>query len=275
MPPEGSVGERMPYKTDTDNFLHTNPSLYLAFHDDDELSMARFVHRLLVEYKAGSRVLDVGSGPGREVAYLHRAGYEAAGLDNSQEMLSWARALYPGLTFEYGSQSDFDLGRQFDALICVGSTFLYNFTNAEVLASLRCFRQHLPEGGLLYLDMRNAAFFLTGEGRRWLTEELTERRAINGETVTMTTRFGIDSARQLLDRNYCWTFEGHKPVREHLQHRLLFPQELALYLELSGFRLVRLFDKPAPHVARFEPGQPLAFGDEMTGTRMQAIAVAV
>lgn len=265
----------MNYKTDTDNFLHTNPSLYLAFNGEQDQSMAHFIHTLLIEYKAGKKVLDIGSGPGREVAYLNRAGYEAVGLDNSEEMLSWAKEQYPGLPFVYGDQADFSLEQQFDALYCVGSTFLYNFTNEEVLASLQCFRNHLHAGGLLYLDMRNAAFFLTGEGQRWLTEELVEHRKVNDTVVSLRTRFSIDPANQMLERDYCWTVAGYKPIVEHLRHRLLFPQELAHYLSSSGFRLLRLFDQPAPHVDAYDPDRPLIYSQDMLGTRMQVIAQAI
>ncbi|WP_281890494.1 trans-aconitate 2-methyltransferase [Paenibacillus sp. YYML68] len=263
-----------PLKLDTDNFLHTNPSLYLAFNGEQDPSMGYFIHKLLKEYQTGPRVLDIGSGPGREVAYLHSVGYDAVGLDNSEEMLAWARAQYPSLPFVYGDQADFALGEQFDALYCVGSTFLYNFSSEAVMSSLSCFRKHLRTGGLLYLDMRNAAFFLTKEGQRWLTEELAEQRTYEGQVVSLRTRFSIDLAEQLLKRDYCWTVEGCEPIVEHLKHRLLFPQELAHYVTAAGFKLVRIFDKPEPHLSKVDLAEPLHFSGELTGRRMQLIAIA-
>ncbi|MFD2333586.1 class I SAM-dependent methyltransferase [Cohnella sp. GCM10020058] len=265
----------MKVKQGADNFLHTNPSLYLAFNGENDQRMARFIHTILDEFNAGKTVLDIGCGPGREVAYLNQAGYEAVGLDNSEEMLAWAGAHHPGSTFVYGNQTGFSLQRQFDALYCVGSTFLYNFTNEEVRACLQCFRQHLHTGGLLYLDMRNAAFFLTQEGQRWLSEELTEQTVVEGNTISLRTRFSIDQINQLLLRDYRWTVPGKAPIIERLRHRLLFPQELAFYLSLSGFRLLHLFDQPAPHIDRNERERPLAFGETLQGRRMQVIAQAL
>lgn len=262
-------------KMDTENFLHTNPALYLAFNGDRDLSMAHFIHQLLTEFKVGKKVLDVGSGLGREVAYLNSVGYEATGLDNSEEMLSWAKEHYPESSFMYGNQSDFSLNEKFDALFCVGSTFLYNFSNEDILSSLQCFRKHLQSGGLLYLDMRNAAFFLTKEGQRWLTEELVEQTILEDAIVTLHTRFSIDLANQILERDYCWNVKGYQPVVEHLRHRLLFPQELVHYLSACGFRLLQLFDKPAPHVHKYDPNNSLTFSNEMLGTRMQVIAQAI
>lgn len=266
---------RQPLKLDTDNFLHTNPSLYLAFNGEDDQSMALFLHKVFTEFQVGPKVLDIGSGPGREVAYLCQAGYEAVGLDRSEEMLAWARENYPGLPFVYGDQSDFALGERFDALYCVGSTFLYNFTNEAILSSLGAFRNHLVDGGLLYMDMRNAAFFLTSEGQRWLTEELREERIVNGKTVSLKTRFAIDLPSQTLERDYCWTIEGMKPIAEHLRHRLLFPQELVHYLNRCGFRIMQLFDQPEPHIGKVERDGPLNFRNDLKGRRMQVIAQAV
>lgn len=259
----------------TENFLHTNPALYLAFNRDEDLSMAHFIHQVLKEFGVGKKVLDVGSGLGREVAYLNRVGYEATGLDNSVEMLSWAKDHHPESTFVYGEQSDFSLNQQFDALLCVGSTFLYNFSNKDIIASLECFRKHLYKGGLLYLDMRNAAFFLTKEGQRWLTEELVDQTILEEAVVTLNTRFSIDLPNQILERDYCWQVTGCEPIVEHLRHRLLFPQELVHYLDACGFRLLQLFDDPAPHVQKYSSEKPLTFNNEMIGTRLQVIAQAI
>lgn len=266
---------QMNFKTDTENFLHANPALYSAFNEDQDLCMAHFIHTLLTQYKVGKKVLDIGSGLGREVAYLNNSGYEATGLDNSREMLSWAKERHPGSTFVYGEQTDFSLEQQFDAVFCVGSTFLYNFSNEAALSSLKCFRKHLRSGGLLYLDMRNAAFFLTKEGQRWLTEELVEQIIFEDTAITLKTRFSMDLANQILERDYSWNVRDCKPIVEHLRHRLFFPQELACYLSCCGFCLLQLFDKPAPHVGGYDRQGPLVFSNEMLGTRMQAIAQAV
>lgn len=84
----------MRIKTDTDNLLHSNPALYEVFEDDKTYEMARFIYAILKEYCKGKHVLDVGSGLGREVGYLHEKGYEAVGIDISEEMVIWAREMY-------------------------------------------------------------------------------------------------------------------------------------------------------------------------------------
>lgn len=168
-------------KTNTDNLLHSNPELYAVFENDKSFEMARFIHAILQKYETGKKVLDVGSGLGREVAFLREKGYDAVGIDASEDMVAWSQKHYPNANFYIGQQAMFDLNQTFDALVCVGSTFLYNYTNEDAGSTLTNFRKHLKDGGILYLDMRNAAFFLTKEGQRWLTDELLEEAIFDGK----------------------------------------------------------------------------------------------
>lgn len=265
----------MSIKTNTDNLLHSNPALYAVFEDDKTFEMARFIHTILKKYGTGKRVLDIGSGLGREVGFLHEKGYEAVGIDASQEMIAWSREHYSSAVFHLGEQTKFALDQQFDAVICVGSTFLYNHTNLEALTALRNFRKHLDTGGILYLDMRNAAFFLTKDGQKWLTEELIEETMFNEEVAVVKTRFSIDLAAQILKRDYNWRIGSEEQIVEHLQHRLFFPQELVSLLTASGFEILELFDKPEPHIRKLDDDQLLAFEHGLCGRRLQVIARAI
>ena len=55
-----------------------------------------------VAFTAGSRVLDVGCGSGRDLKDLLDAGYEAAGVDACDDMLREAKTRYPTLTHKLG-----------------------------------------------------------------------------------------------------------------------------------------------------------------------------
>ncbi len=254
------------------NLLHDHPELYDHVIPDPDAAMGRFLHVLLERFAPGRRVLDVGCGLGREVAYLHGQGYDPVGIDSSAAMISWASAQYPGLRFVEASQQDFALDRQFDAIVCVGSTVLYNLTNADLVDTLRRFRRHLVPGGVLLLDMRNAAFFLTEAGQLWLRQEHREETVLADGTLVGITRFDITPATQVLERFYTWIFPDQPPIHEHLQHRLLFPQELALVLELAGFGVELLFDEPAPHIGAFDG--TAEFGLTLRGRRLQVVARA-
>lgn len=255
--------------------LHSNPALYAVFEDDKTFEMAQFVSAVLKRYHTGKRVLDVGSGLGREVGFLKERGFDAVGVDASKEMIAWSREHFPAAAFYLGEQTVFDLKRRFDGVICVGSTFLYNETNSDALTALRNFRRHLDKGGILYLDMRNGAFFLTREGQRWLTEELVENTMYEGRAAVVKTRFRIDLATQTLHRDYNWIIGTRKPVVEHLKHRLFFPQELAALVSVCGFEVLEVFDKPEPHIGKIDSRQPLVFEHGLNGRRLQVIARAI
>lgn len=262
-------------KTNTDNLLHSNPELYAVFENDKSFEMARFIHAILQKYETGKKVLDVGSGLGREVAFLREKGYDAVGIDASEDMVAWSQKHYPNAAFYIGKQAMFDLNQTFDALVCVGSTFLYNYTNEDAGSTLTNFRKHLKDGGILYLDMRNAAFFLTKEGQRWLTDELLEEAMFDGKPAIVKTRFYIDLAKQILKRDYNWKIGTREAIIEHLEHRLFFPQEIAGLLSANGFEVVELFDKPEPHISSFTDIRPFQFGYELSGRRLQVIAKAI
>ena len=83
-----------------------------AAHFDHELTglpLERALFTAFAELTHGSRVADVGCGPGHVTNYLHSAGLDAFGVDLSPGMVAVARLAYPGLRFEVGSMTALDL----------------------------------------------------------------------------------------------------------------------------------------------------------------------
>lgn len=54
----------------------------------------------------GPRVLDIGSGSGGLVHYLHERGFDAVGLEPNPELIRLSRRLYPGITVFEGTTKD-------------------------------------------------------------------------------------------------------------------------------------------------------------------------
>lgn len=259
---------------ENENFLHSHPSLYDAFEPDQEFVMGRFILGLLKHYHISGTILDVGSGLGREAKYLSQNGYEVVGVDNTDEMIAWARENVTEATFYKADQREFELDYVFDAAYSVGSTFLYNYMNEDAIQTLTCIRKHLKKDGLLYLDMRNAMFFVTPDGRKWLSEELQEEVFVEGERYRLYTQFSMDYRNQLLHRDYRWELGKLGSKKEHLIHRLYFPKEMEYLLQTCGFRVKEIFDYPAPHIKSLEGEDKISFHNEMDGRRMQIIAFA-
>ncbi len=91
-----------------------------GYHDLYGPIVAPAVEAALDRVKAGpgSRLLDVGSGPGYVAAAAARRGSEVVGVDFSESMVSLARELHPGLAFEVADAQDLPFPEgSFDAAI--------------------------------------------------------------------------------------------------------------------------------------------------------------
>lgn len=254
------------------NFLHDNPQWYeKALPEPENKALSRFAEDVIEKYSEGKRVLDVGCGLGREIEYLRKRGYTADGIDASPKMVFEAKKRCPEARIELGSMREFDLKSTYETLLCFGSTFLYNHSNEEIMATLKAFRKHLSPAGVLAMEMRNAAYFLTPEGQSTLGSDRHSSTPTSEGYMKCTSRFEIDTARQLLNRSYTWFLPQGGVREEFLQHRLIFPQEMRTYLEISGYETVLMFDSPVPAAGEaFDPEAGVS--EDLSGYRLHVIA---
>jgi ubiquinone/menaquinone biosynthesis C-methylase UbiE len=79
--------------------------------------LAAFVE--LVTTGRGSRVADVGCGPGRVASFLATHGLDVVGLDVSRAMLEAARRAHPAIQFQEGRLDELPLGdRSVNGVVC-------------------------------------------------------------------------------------------------------------------------------------------------------------
>lgn len=125
-------------------------ALYATFKDF--AAEAEQVHALIQSRRPGARtLLDVACGTGAHLEHL--AGlYEAEGLDLSPEMLAVARERLPAARLHEGDMSDFDLGRRFDAVVCLFSSIGYALTRERLRAAVAAMARHLEPGGVLVVE---------------------------------------------------------------------------------------------------------------------------
>jgi SAM-dependent methyltransferase len=106
---------------------------------------------LIQERRPGARtLLDVACGTGAHLEHL--PGYELEGLDLDPEMLAVARERLPAVTFHQGDMADFDLGRRFDAVVCMFSSIGYVKTEERLRTAAAAFGRHLEPGGVLVVE---------------------------------------------------------------------------------------------------------------------------
>ncbi|MFH1864036.1 MAG: class I SAM-dependent methyltransferase [bacterium] len=111
------------------------------------------IHVVIKQYKksGGNDLLDVGCGTGGHFAFL-RSWYQVEGLDIDEHMLMVAKKRFPGILFHQGDMSEFDLGRQYDAVTCLFSAIGYTKTPENMQRAIEQMGQHLKVGGVLVVE---------------------------------------------------------------------------------------------------------------------------
>jgi SAM-dependent methyltransferase len=131
-----------------------------AFTKGTEQEVAFLCERLILQ--EGSRVLDLGCGPGRHALALARRGIHVVGIDHSEEFVALAReqAAKEKLTAEFRVEDvrDLDAHDQFDAVICLCQGGFGLLGGREDTALIRRFATALKPGGRLALSAFHVGF---------------------------------------------------------------------------------------------------------------------
>src|SRR5207302_3074142 len=93
-------------------------------------------------------LLDVGCGTG---AHLPRFAeqFDVAGIDLSEEMLAIARERCPNVPLTRADMRTFEMGRQFEAVVCLFSAIGYLTEEADLRQAIATMASHLGGGGVL------------------------------------------------------------------------------------------------------------------------------
>lgn len=122
--------------------------IYAAVGKDYAQESAR-LHEIIQTHKRtpGNALLDLACGTGGHVGFLGEH-YAVEGLDLDPAMLAIARRKHPGVVFHQGDMVRFDLGRQFDVIVCLFSSIAYALTVDRLQEALRTVTGHLRPGGV-------------------------------------------------------------------------------------------------------------------------------
>jgi SAM-dependent methyltransferase len=114
---------------------------------------AEQIRSLASEHKIsdGSTLLDVACGTGAYLVHL-RDHFAVEGLDISPQMVSLAREKLPDVQVHQADMVNFDLGKRFDVIICLGSSIGYTKTINRLEQTAKTFAQHLRPGGVFIVE---------------------------------------------------------------------------------------------------------------------------
>ena len=139
------------------DLLHANKN-YAA----ESAKITSTIQRFTVE---ATDLLDVACGTGGHLRYL-REQFDCHGIDIDAGLLDIAREQLPDVGFTEADMTEFDLGRQFDAVTCLFSAIGYVRTNENLALALRRMAAHLRVGGVLVVE----PWILPDKWDAWLAE---------------------------------------------------------------------------------------------------------
>ncbi len=117
------------------------------------------------EIQAGSKVLDIGSGPGNVAGQLAKVGACVTGVDFSPVQIARARTLVPGATFQCQDMTQLDFpAASFDAVISLYAIFHVPLPEQPKL--LADIRRWIKDDGYFLTTVGNKAW--TGTESDWL-----------------------------------------------------------------------------------------------------------
>jgi len=121
--------------------------------DKDYAAEASKAHKFIQKYKQtkSKSLLDVACGTGVHAGRLSKY-YQVEGLDLAPKMLAVAKKNHPKIRFHQGDMTDFNLGRQFDVVVCLFSSVGYVKTKARLQKAIKSMSKHLLPGGVLLVE---------------------------------------------------------------------------------------------------------------------------
>lgn len=181
----------------------------------------------------GRRLLDVGCGTGADLPTWRRAGYTVEGVDLSAEMLEVAQARCPEVPLHQGDMATFDLGRRFDAVVCMGSSIGYTRTPEGLDAALANLARHAAPGGVVVVH----AWIAPDDWRAGkLTAELVDEPELKVAQLSRSSREGDVS---VVEFHYLvLTPAGAESYVERHEMGLFAPERYRLAFERAGLDVV-------------------------------------
>jgi SAM-dependent methyltransferase len=197
-------------------------------------------------------LLDLGCGTGNHDLPLATRGYDVTGIDRSADQLAVARRKAEkaglGVRFVRADMRSFNLGRTFDAALCMFGAFGYLTRTSDMVRCLRSLRRHLRSQGLFMFEfwqtsaVRPQQGWFYKAGREYELVRLSEGRFdARRHLLSVEFRFFVFRSRRVLDH-----FEETHTVRTYA-----IP-EMRGILRRGGFDLLATY-AATPEKKTFRP----------------------
>ncbi len=178
----------------------------------------------------GARVLDICCGTGYLAALLETRGFRVTGVDDSPEMIRYARENAPRSEFLLADATDFRLPAEFDAAVSTFDSLNHLLSCDALLAAFRNAAAALKPGGLFGFDMLLEGAYQTNWGESFAL--------VRADHVLTITGSGYDFRSRLAHCTVTmFRFVEERWLRSDvtIEERCYTPQEIGTALEQAGF----------------------------------------
>ncbi len=226
------------------SFYDTVARFYEAENRDfaDDL----FLYEELAE-ETGDPILDVGCGTGRVNLHLAQLGYQTVGVDNSPEMLAFARRKIEAMQLK-AEVVEADIfqysGKQFPLILLPFNTLMHFHEQTQQIALLRHLKTLLTADGLMVFDLPNAGELLGTENDDAIRFERTFFEPLRGNTVMQQSVSTIDRAEQKMTVQ--WIYDeimADKTIQRTvapLELHLITAPEMRLLMTVVGLEIMEM-----------------------------------
>jgi len=194
-------------------------------------------------------LLELGSGTGRILLPIARAGATIVGLDSSTNMLERCRqklaaesaAVQGRVTLQQRDIHDFDLGERFPLIIAPFRVVQHLTTMDDQLRFLAAVARHLAPNGRFAFDVFNPYFAKLVEADGVEREDTPAQRLSDGRTLRRAYRIArVRWVDQVSESELIYYVDGKRYVQA-FEMRWYLAAELQHLLARSGFRVRAMY----------------------------------
>lgn len=147
------------------NYYESNAERYAA--ETFSADMSKQYQRFLPLLKNGGKILDVGSGSGRDVCYFQKQGYQATALEPSKNLCREIRKVFSG-EIVCSDIQDYWPAERYDGIWACAS--LIHLQEEEILCFFKKIDMYLNDNGIVYAsgksgistgEVKDGRFFLS------------------------------------------------------------------------------------------------------------------
>jgi SAM-dependent methyltransferase len=198
-----------------------------------------FIEEVFEAYHKPKKLLELGCGTGNYTQRLYQKGYDLTGIDLSDNMLNVAKGKCE-CEFLKGNIRDISLNKKFDVCLAMFAVMGYITRNSDIIQTLKNIHKHLEPNGLFIFDVWNGLAVLR------TLPELRVKEVENNEIkilrVAYPTLKVVDHICEVDYKLFVLNKFDHtfKEFDEPHVVRFYFPQEIKLFLENSGFEVLKI-----------------------------------